>query len=182
MTIVRQSVKTFLFITITTAITLFVMVQRNNKTNQPVFSASIPVVITPVQTEAFNYMDSPDGTMTLKLISNSLFVSSKSDGQERQIYKNEEINSHNLEIPFNTWSPDNVYIFLKEKTPSINNYLVFQSSGNLFSNNLPYMSIQELFKINVPNYSITDVTGWAAPNLLIINTKLIGETVKTGNF
>ena len=156
---------------------LFVFVWRNNKKSQPLFISASPPVITPVQAEASNIMDSPDGSKTLTLEKketlSSLFISSKSDEQRQQIFKKEETGSRSLSIPYNTWSPDNVYVFLKEKTPTINNYFVFQSSGDLFSNDLSYVSVQELFKKNVPDYLIEDVTGWADPNLLIINAKSI---------
>ena len=150
---------------------LFVFVQRNDKKSQPIFTSAAQPVITPVQTETLNFMDSPEGSKTLTLVSNSLSILSKPDGQKILIFKNEKTDPYKLEIPYNTWSPDNVYVFLKEKTPTIDDYLVFQSSGNIFPNNSAYVSIQELFKKDVPDYSIEDVTGWAAPNLLIVNTK-----------
>lgn len=170
-----MKIKIIPFVIIAAVIMLFVFVQKNNKKSQPIFTSAAPAIITPIPTEAANVMDSPDGNMTLTLEEKkalqSLFVSSKTDGKKIPIYKKEKVGSRKLEIPYNTWSPDNIYVFLKEKTPTIDNYLVFQSSGKLFSNNLPYVSIQELFNKSIPNYFIEDVTGWAAPNLLIINTR-----------
>lgn len=169
--------KTIFFITILMIIMLFVFVQKNNKKSQPIFTSAAPPVISPIPIEAINIMDSPDGSMTLtlknKVMSYLLFASSKSGGQPQQIFKKEEVNSSKLEIPYNTWSPDNVYVFLKEKTPTIDNYFVFQSSGSFFSNNLSYLSIQELFKKNVPDCTIEDVTGWGGINLIVINAKNI---------
>ena len=101
----------------------------------------------------------------------TIFTSSKADGQKTQIYKEEALGSNKLEIPYNTWSPDNVYFFLSEKTPAYNNHFVFQSTGNLFPNNLPYVSIHELFSKNTPDYLIEDVTGWGGINLVIVNAK-----------
>lgn len=167
--------KIIFFILLLTVITLFFLVQQNKKKSQPLFTAAAPVLISPVQIPTSNVMDSPEGSMTLTLDKNEnlymLFVTSKSDGKKVQIFKKTEVNSNQFEIPYNTWSPDNVYVFLKLKSASINDYLVLQSSGALFSNGLSYVSIQDLFKINVPNYTIEEVTGWAAPNLLIVNTK-----------
>jgi len=120
-------------------------------------------------------MDSPDGTriLTIEKKDNfyTIFVTSNLDDKKVQIFKKEKINSSQLEIPYNTWSPDNVYFFLKEKNAAIDNYLVFQSSGEIFLNNLSYLSIQEPFKLNAPDYTIEEVTGWAAPNLIVVNTK-----------
>jgi len=158
-------------------ITVFIFVQKNNKKSQPLYTSAevVKTEATPIPTIATSFMDSPDGTKSLTLEEQnglqSLFVSSLPDGQRVEIYKKQILNLIKLEIPYNTWSPDNVYIFLKEKEPLIENYFVFQSSGTLFLNNLPFVSIQELFGKDVPNYVIEDVTGWAAPNLLIVNTK-----------
>mgnify|MGYP001614655901 CR=1 FL=1 len=165
--------KTIFFITIITAIAILVVVQLNNKKSQTIMtSAAPPITITPIQLETFDVMDSPDGSKTLTLEKKgqfqTIFTSSKADGQKTQIYKEEALGSNKLEIPYNTWSPDNVYFFLSEKTPAYNNYFVFQSTGNLFPNNLPYVSIHELFSKNTPDYLIEDVTGWGGINLIIL--------------
>ena len=173
--------KVIFFILIFTIISLFFLVQRNNKRSEPVNSSAAPPIITPVQIETTNVMDSPDGSLTLILEEKnglqSLFVTTIPNGQKVQIYKKETA-GHKLEIPYNSWSPDNIYFFLKEKTPAINNYLVFQSSGNIFASDSPYLSVQELFRNKVPNYAIEDITGWAAPNLLLINARMITEDKK----
>jgi len=153
-----------------------VLVQLNNKKSQTITtSAAPPITITPIQLETFEVMDSPDGNKTLTVEKNgrfqTIFTSSKTDSQKTQVYKEEVFSSNILEIPFNTWSPDNVYFSLKERNPEYNNFFVFQSNGNLFSNNLPYVSIYELFTKNVPDYLIEDVTGWGGINLIIINAK-----------
>lgn len=164
-----MKVKVLFLITIIAVITVITLALGNKK-KQTILTSAAPPVISEIQTETPNVMDSPDGNMTLTL-DGSLIVSSKSDQQKVLIFKKEGIGSRKLEIPYNTWSPNNVYVFLKEKTSTVDDYLVFQSSGDLFPNNLPYLSVQEMFKINVPDYTIEDATGWAAPNLLIVNTK-----------
>jgi hypothetical protein len=168
--------KTFFIILLVTLTALLILIKQNNKKTQSLYTSAAPITISPIPIETSNIMDSPEGSMTLSLDRKgsiySLFVTSKSDGQKKQIFQKTEADSNRLEIPYNTWSPDNLYVFLKEKTLTENNYLIFQSSGELFSNSLTsYISIQELFRINIPNYKIEDVTGWAAPNLLIVNTK-----------
>jgi len=188
---VRHSIETVFFIGITMAVMLFVMVQRNNSKNQSVFSAALPVVITPMPTPTpkgpqISIMDSPEGSKTLTLemqqdkdiTTYTLSASSKSDNEKKQLFKKVEPNSQILSIPFNTWSTDNVYVFLKEKTPSMDNYLVFQSSGNVFPDEAAFVSIQELFSKKVPGYVIEDVTGWAGPTSLIVNTKALGDSRK----
>ncbi|OGK54756.1 hypothetical protein A3H78_05705 [Candidatus Roizmanbacteria bacterium RIFCSPLOWO2_02_FULL_36_11] len=124
-------------------------------------------------------MDSPDGKMTLKMESQqqgdyveySFYTSSKSVPTKQYIFSKKEIVSDSISIPYNTWSPNNSYLFLKESTPVVNDYYVFFASGKNFTDNSQYLDIQELFAQRVTGYTILDVTGWAAPNLLIVNTK-----------
>lgn len=184
MFILKRQLKTLFFIILATGISLAFLTQRNNKIDNRVFSAlpdfptSTPIIIIPgpIQTTS---MDSPDGTRTLTMekqqikdyVKYSFFTSIKSETAKQIIFGKEEISSQNLSIPYNTWSPDNVYVFLKEFTPTINNYYVFYTSGNNFPDNSQFLNIQTLFAQKVSGYIIEDVTGWAAPNLLIVNTK-----------
>ncbi|MFH0772713.1 MAG: hypothetical protein V1922_00150 [bacterium] len=177
----RHNLETFFFIAFATTAILFFMVQRNNKTSLPAFATLPPVVETPIPTISpqETYMDSPEGSKTLTLekldregiTTYLLYVTFKSDEQKQQIFKKEMPLSQSFEIPYNAWSPDTKYLFLKEKNPTLDNYLVFQSSGSPFSNDRAYLSIQELFQKKVQNYTIEDVTGWADLPLLMVNTK-----------
>jgi hypothetical protein len=170
-----MKIKVSIFILIITFLTFIITSEINSKKNKTLTTSAAPSVVSPIETEATNSMASPDGTKTLTIEKKdnfyTIFVSSNSDGKKVQIFRKEKINSSQLEIPYNTWSPDNIYFFLKERNSSVDDYLVFQSSGELFFNNLPYLLIQEPFKINTPNFTIEEVTGWAAPNLIIVNTK-----------
>ncbi|MFA6532909.1 MAG: hypothetical protein WCT22_02835 [Patescibacteria group bacterium] len=170
-----MKIKISIFILIITLLTFFVTGELNSKKNRTVITSAAPPVITPIESETTSSMDSPDGEKTLMIEKKdnfyTIFITNNSDGNKTQVFRKEKINSSQLEIPYNTWSPDNFYFFLKEKNASVDNYLVFQSSGESFLNNQPYLSIQEPFKINVPNYTIEEVTGWAGPNLLIVNAK-----------
>lgn len=170
--------KIIFFTLLLAVVTVFIFVQKNNKKSQPLYTSAevVKIQITPVPTIVTNFMDSPDGTKSLALEEQnglqSLFVSSlPNEGQRVEIYKKQILNSNKLEIPYNTWSPDNIYFFMQEKSGTVDNYFVFQSSGALFLNNLPFVSVQELFGKDVLNYVIEDVTGWAGPNLLLVNTK-----------
>ncbi len=175
-------------IVIGTALAVFVTVQRENTTNRSLISsAAAPIAQVPLPTEVpvgpvVSVMDSPEGAMTLTLEKQgavySVFISAKPDGQKEKIYSMEEPTSQTLEIPFNAWSVENNYVFLKEKTPLLTNYLVFQSNGEDFSNKSTFISVQEYFKEKVPNYEIEDVTGWAGNTSLIVNAKEVGGEQK----
>lgn len=170
-----MKIKVSIFILIITLLTFIITSEINSKKNKTLTASAAPPVTTPIETETINSMDSPDGTMTLTIEKKdnfyTIFVTSNSDHKKIQIYKKEKINSSQLEIPYNAWSPDNFYFFLKEKNAAVDNYLVFQSSGELFLNNLYYLSIPESFLLNAPSFKIKDVTGWAAPNLIIVNAE-----------
>ncbi len=66
-----------------------------------------------------------------------------------------------ISIPFNTFSPDNKYIFLQEG----NTYFVPLKDGVL--------DINSLFAAKHPDYTIADVTGWGGMTLLVVNTNKV---------
>ena len=184
MSVFKHELKTLFIILLATITSLVFLTYRNNRIDSRIFSAlpdslaPTPTIIIPgpIQTEL---MDSPDGTRTLTMerqqikdnFKHSFFTSIKPEETKKLIFTKEGALSQNLSIPYNTWSPDNIYVFIKEATPTVNNYYVFFTSGSSFSDSSQYLNIQSLFAEKVSNYTILDVTGWAAPNLLIVNSK-----------
>jgi len=150
-----------------------------------VFSAALPVLPTlapttvPPEPVQIVPIDSPDGLKTLTMkkqktndnTTYSFLTSAKSDATEQLIFNKTENSSQDISVPYNTWSPDDAFVFLKESTPTIDNYYVLHTSGESFPDGSQYLNIQDLFKKQLSNYTLTDVTGWAAPDLLIVNTK-----------
>ena len=175
----------FFIITLGTALSLFVLVQRNNYRNQPSFSLSaiVPTIVVatptgttyPLQTSS---MGSPDGRMNLTMNSQRgkdttkyTFFTSTPEGFDQNIFAKQLDEPGSLVIPYNTWSPDNKYVFLKEVTISLPNYYVLKTDGSPLKDDLKYVNIQELFSTKQPDYTIVEVTGWADPNLIIVNAK-----------
>jgi len=183
----RNEFATVFFILATTAVCLFLLLKNNNKVNQYVYSETIPdlslpsptLTPAPVAQIETTVMDSPDGTKTLLMkkkravgiFTYSIFVSDKPGGLEKSIYKKTENTTHKIIFPYNAWSPDNIHFFLRDSTPDRDGYYVFPASGQPFAGNTPFIDIQKLFLEKVTRYTLADVTGWAAPNLLIVNTK-----------
>ena len=184
MQLLKQGFKILFFIALLASAVLAIFVYRDDKIDNRVFSA-LPGSITPtprifvpgpLQKE---FMDSPDGTITLtmekqeleNLVKYTFYTGSQSEATRQFIFAKDEPSNQTLQIPYNTWSPDNVYLFLKEATPQTDNYYVFFSNGETFSDNSNYLNVQTLFSQNISGYTITDVTGWAAPNLLIVNAR-----------
>lgn len=84
--------------------------------------------------------------------------------------------STTLSIPYNVFSPDNKYIFLKSVVSGVDNYIVLSTNKNSSDQESPNLEIASLFNKKYPNYKITDVTGWGGTNLIIINTNKEGGT------
>lgn len=178
----RHQIEIFFFISLVTALSLFILVQRNNQGDRRVFSAIIPTTTSPVLVTITPYplqtttMDSPDGTKTLTMKQEQIdrtitysFDVSDPGGVGNLIFSKEVPDTQVFSIPFNTWSPDNKYFFLKESSPTVSNFYVFSSSGASLPNTIQYANIQELFIQKLPDYRITDVTGWADPILIVVN-------------
>ncbi|MBU0978775.1 L,D-transpeptidase [Patescibacteria group bacterium] len=120
-----------------------------------------------------------DGSMTLILRNNqqpdnmtgyTLWVTSQDSAIENLIYSHTMGSGTNIEIPFNSWSPDNNYFYVKKQTGDSIEYLVFKTSAEKFEND-SFMNIGDYFvQAKIP-YSLDEVTGWSAPFYLIIKTK-----------
>ena len=123
-------------------------------------------------------IDTPDGSKTLtmkkKLTTDSsvysFYVTSKSDPASKLLFSKTLKPSDSLSIPFNSFSPDNNYLFLKEKLSDQTNYYVFPLLSNQFKNGTQYLNVTDSFNQKLSDVKLVDITGWAAPNLLIVNT------------
>ena len=73
-------------------------------------------------------------------------------------------------IPFNTWSPNNAYFFLKLSGTGADQYLVFKTSGEPFGED-PFLNVTSLFTEKGIDHQLRDVTGWAANGLLLVQTE-----------
>lgn len=172
----KNKINLTIFLVFLMILALVLVSIENQKQRQTLNSKAAEPESLPTQAldSASYVMKSPEGSKTLvldrKLNLYSLNVIANSSQQKTEIITNEK-GFTGLTIPFNTWSPDNVYFFLKEQTGPNIDYLVFQSNGSLFSNSLKFVSIGDLFKAKLPEYMIEDVTGWGGINLILINTK-----------
>lgn len=174
----------FIFILLIVGIVWVTLTQRQYSTNTRAY-ADVPDSPTPIPPAIIlgemvtEVMDSPDGTQSLTMerrvrrdgIEYSFFISKSSEDHKEFLYAKELSITRNMSIPYNTWSPDNKYIFLKESDSTQDEYYVFYASGENFPNYTQYLNVQKLFEEKVDGYFITDVTGWAAPTLLIVNTQ-----------
>lgn len=141
-----------------------------NPPNLPeLFAATIPTP-TPSSIAVF---DSPDGSRSLtmrhqKNSDGSVTYTFSVSGAD--IFTKPVDSSTTFSIPYNTWSPDNKYLFLKESGKDTTSYIVLTSNGTPIKPDFQTIEVTELFVKKYTDYKITDVTGWGDPTLLIVNT------------
>jgi len=75
-----------------------------------------------------------------------------------------------LSIPFNSVSPDNKYLFLKQTGPDKTHYLVLTTSGDPMFTEIQTIEFAEQFELEYSEYKITEVTGWGGIDLIVFNT------------
>lgn len=75
-----------------------------------------------------------------------------------------------IQIPDNSFSPDNKYLFLKEIDSSKLSFFVFKASGETFSEGRDFIDVVPLFEDKKYESKLSDITGWDSDTLLHIFT------------
>lgn len=123
---------------------------------------------------------SPDGKMTLivkeekgKEAATFIFlVTIKATGIQKEIYR-EVGEDGSITIPFNTFSPDNKYFFLKKEVGGKTSYFVLSTAGIPLTKDSAFMEFSNSFENAYPDYNIDEATGWGGLSLIVINTKKV---------
>jgi len=105
----------------------------------------------------------------------SFYVKAKDEVNKKLIFSQTVDQQTDIDIPFNTFAPDNKYFFVNQQTPNTNHFLVFKTSGEKFKEDL-YLDITTFYLQKEIANQLVDVTGWAAPGLLILTTKQADDT------
>jgi hypothetical protein len=164
----------------------------NHKPNTR-YSFSLPVMeaqdstLTPVpsdvpvfapEVETFSQV-SPDGTNKLTMTATANKDASKTytfttsdaaNTNQKSIYTITLPNTENMGIPFNTWSPDNAYVFLQHNKASSSGAIVMKANGEQLAEGQQYFDVATLFNARNTGNTYQETTGWASETLLIINT------------
>lgn len=140
---------------------------------------SIPTLV-PIQVASYKTeIHSPDGTMKVvmnKTIKNQTLanytfsVSEVSGANEKIIFSKTPDENQAIQIPVNSWSPDNKYLFLKENDKSYLSFMVFKANGESFADGKEYIDVVPLFDEKKFGYNLSDITGWDSNILLHIFT------------
>lgn len=121
---------------------------------------------------------SPDGTkqLTMMVTTNKdlsktyTFATSDADGSNRQtIYTSTSI-TDSIGVPFNTWSPDNKYVFLERHTATGSEALIMKTNGQPITEGEKYFNVAALFTAKNTGNAYQETTGWASETLLIVNS------------
>lgn len=179
----RREIETIFIIACLTGVGLFASMQFNLKHKLNLRSPSLPAALTassptptptpiPAPVMQTTNTDSPDGAKTLIMkkqqtdsgASYSFSATDKKANIQTFIFSKTLVAPADISIPFNTWSPDNRYIFLKE---GASDYYVWPLAVDLQTS----VNITSLFVAKYPDLTMIEVTGWAAPDLLIVNAK-----------
>ncbi len=185
MTTLRQiELESIFLISIVAASSLFFVIQRNNN-YQPQLSiaSAIPAMSAPSEVitskVTISSQISPDGTKKaiMKVTQNpddtstyDFAVADENSANEKPIFTRTLDLSKNMTIPFNTWSPDNKYFFIRENAGDNKSVFAFKASGIAFSDTEQYFDVTDLFSQKNTGNNFEEATGWASESLIIINT------------
>ncbi len=178
----------FIFIFIIVALSYYFLTQINSKSGEQFIAATQPEPKSRLTPSSINISEdisltspkissqiSPDGNFILTMKTTplddkteySFSFKSKNDPSEKELFVTNRNNNQKFSLPFNAWSPDNKYIFIQENIGSKAKYYVLSISPDKNSNP---ENIFDLFTQIHSDFIPTEITGWAAPNLLIINS------------
>lgn len=148
----------------------------------PTVKKTLPLSVLPLHdSETFVWI-SPDGQQELEMKTvyqrdnTKLYTFSDKDvmtGASHVIFSQAVDNATIMKIPYNSWSPDDAYIFVDRVKGGKTDYLVAQVSAEPFVKDAQTLNVSELFSRQQTGLTLHEVTGWASPTLLIITTQTV---------
>lgn len=189
---IRRELELLIFIFLMGAASIVLLAHKNASTTIQFATPKLPTFVTSplptlsptpiVQTAS---VDSPDSSESLimkkqttqQTTTYSFSLLTISTNSERFLFMKNMVLGQSFILPANAWAPDNAYVFVKEITATGNNYYVLSTVDSSITMDQNQVNISDFFAKRYPNYKISDVTGWAAPNLIVVNT-----TTDTGAF
>ncbi len=109
----------------------------------------------------------------------SFTTSDGDDSNQKSIYSVTLPPEENMSLPFNSWSPDDKYLFLTHHTAAVNEALVFRGDGTPMTELDQHYEVYATFKAKNITNTYNETTGWASETLLIVNTTTPGGTVQS---
>lgn len=140
----------------------------------------------PVKEEVYkSEVHSADGTMKISLEkkANSKFLanykltaSDISGAKEAVILSTTLSENKEIQIPRNSWSPDNKYLFLKENEGGKLSFFVFKATKELFPDGKEFIDVVPLFDGKKYELKLSEITGWDSNTLLHVFTQKLDGT------
>ena len=187
---------TISFLSLAAVVGITFAVLANNRPQNPT-SFSLPVVESiqePTPTAAPSPITStveqptPDGRKKLRMTTVTTGDTEKTytftvidteTNEEKIVYKTVTSKDESINVPFNTWSPDNKYFFVKLVTSAGTDSLVFRGDGAPITESEQLINSTAIFRAQITNNKYQDTTGWASETLLIINTTTPTDSVQS---
>ncbi len=150
------------------------------------FTTTIPTPTPLLPQPIITSQISPDGTKQLIMTVTTnkdtskmyKFTTANADGTNQQlIYSVIYSSQDTMSIPFDTWSPDDKYIFVTHTSQSGTEALVFQANGQPLDQTIPFLNLSTFFTTKNTGNSYSETTGWASETLLIINAKTHNNSI-----
>ncbi len=101
----------------------------------------------------------------------ALYTQDESGSDTNLVYSKRLYGDSGILLPFNMWSPDNRYFFIKEYTPEDVSIKVFNSDGGLFMDGRSYLDLVEDFESGDYGFVFQEATGWGGYNLIVFNSE-----------
>ncbi len=102
-------------------------------------------------------------------ISYSFKVVNNTDNSEKDLFSKTVSPGVTIEIPSNSWSPDNKQLFVEEKNVGVTNYFVYKANGEKYGD-FDYLNVNEYWVKSKNNYKIRVISGWEGNDLLSVKT------------
>ena len=77
-----------------------------------------------------------------------------------------------MEIPANSWSPDNKQLFIQSIEGGVVRYYVFKTDNSLYKDETQYLDVYASWIKGGYKGKIKTVSGWAGPDLLVVYSTL----------
>lgn len=90
---------------------------------------------------------------------------------ELSLYQTIADKGSEMEVPFNSWSPDYKQVFVKTKSPGGENYYLFRADGEVYADGSKYIPIGDYWKEAEMKTEIKTINGWAGDDLLMVYTE-----------
>lgn len=155
------------------------VVLNNLKNPNPEKSSFASTVPTPTPDNSKQEILSPDGKYTLTVenkdranavVAQTFSITTNEDKTPVTILNKNSNKDNLLTVPFNTFSPNNKYLFLEYKKDGSPVHIVLRTDGKDMTKDEKYVEIESRFYDKYPDFKITEVTGWGGYTLVVFNT------------